>query len=401
MIRYLSYTSNGRNKHLYWLWGLYALSLFTLEVSYVYPLIIFLMILISGAGKRDFSLFLKHLRMVFVPMVLILVAHLLLNRWYLGAWVGHYGADVHLNLDLPAMASNELKYLIKHLTLLRFSSHNLKVAVFDTLSSPLIGFHILTAILALAIFWVVRITRIRPKAQMAYLGVFGFFLLVLPVANLYFYHLMLAPNDRFGYVPVIMLVLPVLALVDAIPSRVKYAVLFLWLAVNLYFQQNLVHTWKKSNIVFESLTEDFRWFDREAVIMLNPPDNFSGMLIYSVINEPSGFVEVLEYNKGKAFDGIMYDVFMYNMMDLQDGVSVQQVGPNQIRVEFNQWGNWWFYNGIGALDYENEYYKVTNQGHHYLLEVREPAKNAAFIYQDGLSLKEFTFDPDWGTTHTE
>ncbi len=395
MILYLDFVKTGIRKRLYWLWFLYAVSLFTLEVSYIYPAVMLLMVLTYAVQQKSISVFLNHLKAVIVPMFLILAAHLLLNRATLGSWVGHYGAEVHLNPDLLTIAANELKYLIKHLALLRFSTFQVKVAVFDTLSNPLIAFQVLLGLLVVAVFWAIRLHRFRIKTKMAFLGLFGFFLLILPVANMFFYHLMLAPNDRFGYVATILLSLFILVLIDAIPTRIKYFFLSIWLGLNIYFQQKLVHAWKDSNIIFESLIEDFRWYDRDEIINLALPDNYNGLLIYSVIDEPSGFKEVLEYNRRQKFEGTMYDVYLYNMMTLNDGVSVNQVGPDRIKVEFNQWGNWWFYNGIGAGNYENEYYKVVNEGHHYILEVKEPARDATFIYQDGLSLKEFKFDPGW------
>jgi hypothetical protein len=395
MISYLDHIITGKRKHLYWIWFLFAVSLFTLEISYIYPAVVFLLILTYAVQQKDVAVFARHMLHVFVPMAVILLAHLVLNRAALGSWVGHYGAEVHLNLDILTIAANELKYLIKHLALLRFSSFQVKVAVFDTLNNPLVSFQVLLAMLVLVIFWAVRLPRFGIRTKMAFLGLFGFFLLILPVANMFFYHLMLAPNDRFGYVATILLTLFVLVLVNAIPTRVKYVFLAFWLGLNVYFQQRLVHAWKDSNTVFEALVGDFRWYDRDKVINLALPDNYRGFLIYSVIDEPSGFREVLEYNRGKKYEGTMYDVYLYNMMTLDDGVSVTQVGPERIRVEFNQWGNWWFQNGIGAGSYENDYYKATNEGHHYILEVKEQARDAAFIYQDGLSLKEFRLDPQW------
>jgi hypothetical protein len=271
----------------------------------------------------------------------------------------------------------------------------MKVAVFDTMINPFIGFHLLLVTIGIIIFWAVRIKRFKANTQMAFLGLFGFFILILPVANMYFYHLMLAPNDRFGYVPVILLTLFILVLIDRIPGPARYIVLIVWLVMNLIFHQKLVRVWEKSTIAFETLTDEFRWYDKEKIIHLNLPDNFNGILIYSVINEPSGFAEILEYNRRQKFAGTMYDVYMYNMMSLDDGVTVEQISSNEIKVEFKQWGNWWFKDGIGAGNVETEFYKTRNAGHHYILEVKEPGFDATFIYQDGLSLKEFSFDQNW------
>ena len=88
----------------------------------------------------------------------------------------------------------------------------------------------------------------------------------------------------------------------------------------------------------------------------------------------------------------MYDGLMYNLHTKDDGVKVEQTGPGQLKVEFTQWGNWWWRNGIGASNYENEIFKVTNNGHHYLLDLKVPHEDFTFIYQVGSKWYEFKIE---------
>lgn len=398
MTSYLNYTKTNHQRDLVVLLGCYLLSLFTLEISYVYIAIMGLLILTYAVHRDSTTTFWHHMKKVILPMAAIFGGHLLLNRTVLGSWVGHYGADVHLSFNFINIITNEFKYLVKHLSLIRYGGFHLKVAVFDGMNHPAIGRALLVGTIGLIAFWAFRLRKFNTKTKIGFVGFWGFFILIFPIANLFFYHLLLAPNDRFGYVAMIPLALFILVLIDSIPTKFKYAVLGLWLISNAVFHQKISHTWRKSTIAFDSLIEDFRWYDRDKVVMMNLPDNFNGVLIFSTIDEPSGFVEALEYNRRKKFEGTMYDGYLYNMMDLADGVNVSQIGPRTLKIEFDQWGNWWYFDGIGARNYETEFYKITNQGHHFEMEIKDAGLDATYIYQDGIKLHEFEFNPEWKPT---
>jgi hypothetical protein len=63
----------------------------------------------------------------------------------------------------------------------------------------------------------------------------------------------------------------------------------------------------------------------------------------------------------------------------------------QIKVIFNQWGNWWHRNGIGGTSYENEFYKVETLDFPYLLTFKQFPEGSVIIYQVGKEWHEFTF----------
>jgi hypothetical protein len=85
----------------------------------------------------------------------------------------------------------------------------------------------------------------------------------------------------------------------------------------------------------------------------------------------------------------MFDIYQYNMKSPNDGVRVEQTGPMQLKVTFNQWGNWWQLHGIGGGTYENEYYKAEVLDISYLVTFKQFPEGSAIIYQDGMKWKEF------------
>ena len=162
--------------------------------------------------------------------------------------------------------------------------------------------------------------------------------------------------------------------------------------VQLYLQEKTIIYWRQSTEIVHQLRDTFRWHDRSHVFVLNSPDNLNGIVMTSIIQAPSGIDELLDFQTSKPYTGVMYDVFQYNMTTPNDGVKVEQTGPMQIKVTFNQWGNWWHLSGIGASSYENEYFKAETLDYPYLLTFKQFPEGSAIIYQDGKEWKEFKLE---------
>jgi hypothetical protein len=104
--------------------------------------------------------------------------------------------------------------------------------------------------------------------------------------------------------------------------------------------------------------------------------------------------EDLALTKKKPFAGNIREVAYYNAVTGTDGVTAEvDTAAHAIKVTFKQWGNWWWRNGIGASDYENETWRVDFQGQFYYLYLKkELPPNTVFIYWDGTALKELRIE---------
>ncbi len=389
LISFLAFLQTGERKH-WWVGGIvFLISLFTLEVSFITPVVVMLCGLITwyiAENKKD--VFRKAVQFG-GSLWLLLGGYLILNKITLGSIVGHYGGDIHLKFDLLAIVSTEIKYLIKHLFYARFYTFKTKGVLFDQiLSLPEIAFFGMSILMALAIFYLLKVKRLSGQWHLVFLGLSSSLLFVLPVANIYFYHLHIGMNDRYSYMPIAFLILAIIGLVSHIPKWISYSLIGLMLVFNIYFQQKTLRYWNQSTDVLTSLKEKFIWHDAPFVFVLNSPDNFNGIVMTSIINEPSGIEELIDYQTPRPFQGKMFDVFQFNMTTPSDGVKVEILAPMQLKVTFNQWGNWWHRNGIGGNTYENEYYKAETLEYPYLLTFKQFPEGSVIIYQDGKDWKE-------------
>ncbi len=383
---------NERKKLDLWIALLvYFASFFLLELSYVTPLVISLFVIIDRYASDRIAP-VRHSITVAAGLWGLFIAGLLVNRFTLGAWVGHYGAETHLNINVIGMMATEMKYWVKHLFDARYFPFNLKNLIFDSiLSTPELVFFFLVACISVAILYVIKIRQLSGAIHLAFWATLASSLYILPVSNLFFYHLLLGTNDRFSYVPLLYCLVAVYAVLTKCSKWIWLPLTTIMLLVQIYLQLQTIRQWKESTTVIQNLRDSFRWHDRSHVFVINSPDNLNGIVMASVRDVPSGIEELVNYQTDRPFEGIMFDVLQYNMTSPEDGVTVEETGPMELTVTFKQWGNWWHYHGNGASSYENEFYKVEVLNYPYRLTFKQLPERSAIIYQDGKEWKEFRF----------
>lgn len=145
--------------------------------------------------------------------------------------------------------------------------------------------------------------------------------------------------------------------------------------------------WGDSEKIYASLVEDFRWYDKEEVIILGSPDNYKGVWIMRIIGQDNGFNEALSLRRRAPYQGKMWEVAQFNMETPNDGLKVEKLETDSTgltyKTLFAQFGNWWFRNGVGAGDYETKSYLFRTKEWHVETTLRERRPNRAVIYPVG------------------
>jgi len=379
---YAKYLISGKSKHLFISLGILMVSLFNIEFALVLPVILAWMHLTRPGEKAGLKA-LKSLGLI----VGVIAVFMLVNRFIIGKYVGHYALDPDM-LNPVALASAELKYLIKTMGYFRFSPYLLQDQVYRFVSSPVIGGIFLLILLAAIAYVTLRRNRL-PNSKLFVAFLMGSALiLILPVAHLYFYYLQFSENDRYTYLALAFLMPAMAYMLLSIKHAIGKILLGVYGAIGLALCLMMCFIWKDSQNIYSTLIDTFTWHDHDEVYLLNVPDNYRGTFMLRNIGADSALEEVIRLLAGKK-TGKFYDVAQYNMATPSDGVSVEKIGTDSLKVEFNQWGNWWWRNGMGALFYKNEKYKMTPNGQHYIMELKDVSPDAIFIYFDGTKWVEF------------
>ncbi|MBK9336274.1 MAG: hypothetical protein IPM98_06680 [Lewinellaceae bacterium] len=383
MHRTLDYLSQPGKRTWWQIQVLVLLALFTFEWSLVIPVLLLALVLVwFFAEKTRPPLSLPG--RLFAPQVGLWALYFLLNKIKIGDWVGHYGADTHLNIQPKYMMANMLRYVVKQFAFVRNWEHNAKMPLLENLefgSAFWIGAGL---VLLAAAAWLLFFRRLNTRLQWAGAAFAWFFVALLPVSNLYFYALQYSENDRYGYFASGFGWLGLLLLLSFLPKILYRIIVVGLIAVSSWFLLDINRCWAESEKICAGLVNDFRWYDRDEVIILASPDNYLGVFMFRIIGQINGFNEALELRRGKPFEGKMWEAVQFNVVFPSYAVTAEKDSTGLLyKVGFKQDGNWWWRNGIGATNYENDRYTFTMQQWHVEVLLKEKRPNTAIIYPVG------------------
>ena len=377
LLKYLE-TSGLRNlllSHLF-----FALALFTFELALVLPVLAAALAAAWNLPKVRHRFFKYH----FGPQSLLLALYFLLNKLVLGSWVGHYGAAVHLNFNLPSMAGTLLKYFTKYLLFWRYWPHGEKEALMQFFDRTDVGWAALVSAVALLLAGGYFFYKMTPRLRQAGLGWLLFFVALLPVSNLYVAWILNGENDRYAYFASLFFFMGLMAVLHFLPKILRYGTFATLLLISVFYFNKMVNYWENGSRIFYSLLEDFRWQDAPEVYVLAFPENYEGIPVFKDFSKNDlALKDALKYGAGKEVKGRIYQVAQFNMTSPEDGVSVEKATKKRFSVTFNQWGNWWWHNGIGTWNYETPKYRFTVKGNGSRVEIKDPAPGSVFIYSVG------------------
>lgn len=388
----LQYLHTGRRQYIGYALALFFISIFTLEIFYITPALVFGLVLgyywsgIIDSARRN-----KALLQIFVPLVAIFLLHLLLFRYVYGSWIAHYGVTSTFDPKLSEMLPRVGKYLSTLLLLSGFWEVKARLALYEWLSQPPVYYGLTSLLLVLTAAGLIFFKKLKAYGRLATFLLIATLLSLVLVVPIYFDDLFALYNSRRCYQPGIFLYMLVVLLLFALVRNKKLR-MFLF---GFYFLFFLFHTvqrsvdWRRSTQVREGILHNFHYTSSDTLLLLNLPSYFKDIRIMpaNTLNEFNKQLQLFEHD---TIRGRLYEVSSYNMQHLWDGAHVTVLDSATLKVTLNQWGTWWLYNYIGASGYENDLYtlELTDPGHEYLLKLKRTPPNMTLLYQDGLHWKQ-------------
>ena len=360
--------------------ALFVVALFTFELALALPLmaLAFLFFLNNGKSIRKKIWPISGVQFFFTGI------YFLLNKIWLGSWVGHYGEEVHLNFSLNSIASNCIKYFTKNLFYWREWGHGTKEAFIQFLDKPVIGYAFLIAGILLFITYIVFLKKINQKIKTIVFAWLLFFIALAPISNLFVAWILHGENDRYGYFASLFFYIGLIALFQNLNKKIRPVFYCLFLLASIIYLNKINGYWKNSAEIVNSLLTDFKWKNNSEIYVLAFPENYKGIPMFKDFSrEDLALKHALKYNAKKETKGKFYQIAQFNMNARSDGFIAKTDSNNIIKLEFREWGSWWWRHGIGTGSYETDKYdfKTVNKGCE--ISIKNVTADAVFIYSDG------------------
>ena len=380
------YIYTGAGKYAIGAVGIYFLSLFSLEIFYITPVLVLTLGLFYSKGtdadKRRCRQITTHF---FLPMLLLLLARFFGYRIYSGDWVSRIGSGAIATVSWGSFGK-PAKYLFHLLLLGRFFSDDLRQSVYDACDSipgMLVFYGCAVALLA---FIIRRFGTMSGKSKVAALLFLWMCTALALLIPLWFASDMLVVYDRYTYFAGAFFYVLFAVLVSFITMRyVGTAIVVLFGLINLRFAIQVSRYWNKSARVVYSLLHNLPDARNKTMILLNLPQSMHGVpMIGAEKNSEYKLMHDLLIPE-KPLTNTVYDALAYNMLTPTDGAHVNVVNDSTIKVTLNQWGTWWWFETRGANGYWTSDYKLNlrDPGHWYELTLRKPADQYLLLYSIG------------------
>jgi hypothetical protein len=380
LLFFADYTKTGALQSFIATLVLFMLALFTLEIALIFPGIAALWL----CYKKVSPFSRKFLGICFSFFILIAV-FFLMNRLLLGKWIGHYGAETHLQISLAQLGNAWSKYLAKYLLLMQFFSlGDIKNIVYKTLDTTFAGWVSFFAVIISILSFIFLSGRNNAKPRAWVMFLLMFFIAVVPVFNLYFPSWINIQGDRLGYFASAFFSLFFIFFIMNLKRPVNYIIFSIALCFHIYFLWQNIQSWRSAAIISQSLEEKFKWFDAPHVYILNMPDNFNGANMYRLTGIKP-FTKNLEKRHGIDMEGKITDILKYNMQAESDSASVDIIDSTTLQLTLSRWGSWFWRFGQGADNYETEDFKVDiDEWHHsYKVTFYNKKPGAVYLYHAG------------------
>ena len=367
----------------------FAVALFTFELALALPFIAFVIIFWKNSTSNEARPWECPTRLASVPYFIISGFYFLLNKIILGGWVGHYGESVHLNFDLKNIAANCLKYFSKNLLYWREWAHNSKQTLISFCDNPMTAYAFLLVGTTLLFSLSIVYKKLNITIKSVFISWLLFFLALAPIANLYVAWILHGENDRYGYFASLFFYMGLVFILHFFNKKIQIVFYAVFLCVSIYNLHKINSYWKNSTSVVRGLLNDFKWQKNSEVYVLAFPENYKGIPMFKDFSRQGlALKSALKYLDKKNTDGKFYQIAQFNMNFPTDGFTAIVDSTNTIKLEFHEWGSWWWRHGIGTGDYATEKYDFKTVGKGCEIKIKNAAADAAFIYSDGDKWKE-------------
>lgn len=387
-----SYLETLSNKYLVKILLLYFISTFTLEIFYLTPAFVCALICALALSKKiQASTIKRALATLFVPLILVWASHLFIYHAVYHKWIAHYDVKVEGSYTFTHIFSRLAKYLMHIIGMEYFWKDEWRNKYYELTGKLPLIWALGISVIGIITLGIARWNKWKPAIRTTVTLIILVLLSFALVFPLWFNDNQLMRNDRYYYLPSIFVLMLISVLLYSLVTnnKVRRTIIGLYILLCVWGVLKIAFMTREASKVFYGVIDNFYWYNSPRVLLLNLPNNYNG--IGMIPSRDDGyFKDHLKVMKASAGYGKIYDVTSYNITSEYDGAHVTVLDSMTLKVTLNQWGTWWWHNSLGAVDYENDMYRMEliDSGHQFLLHFKQDPNSFVILYQVGSGWKQ-------------
>jgi len=360
--------------------GLFALSLVTLEITFLFPLIGFMLWGIYFLnGRRSFS-FAQFLLRIAMPQI-VLVGIYLLGYWLkTGLIIPHDRAPMEAQVAPSDMLVTLWQQFMKLFGLVHSFEFKTREMLYGfALHWKRMGaFWGLWALSALVWIWFRDKAKWRPALFFLCTGV----LLYAPFVRLYFMYLMRFENDRYAYFPSVFLFPFLLLFLFSFPRWFRLIFIPGLMALFVWALQPAIRSRAIAAKIHKTFLNKLPDTGSGNIYLLNVPSYGAETYLFRAESRLPIAYQVVH---GKDLFARLKQVAWYNAQTDKDTFVVNRLDVQTFEVWIKTGGSWWMKGSQGLGSYETDEYSLhLGEWGNYTLWFKKPlAPEDLVLYFDG------------------
>ncbi len=388
-----AWLDNNKPGYLAGMWLLYALSTVFLELFYLTPVFVLCILVALYAAKSIHKKeMVRSLTRVFIPLIIIWCAYYFTFTFVTNKATARADFDIR-QLFLPEFVLGKFTGYTLYILGMEFMlPHDFRKAIHRFADHTWTHIFVGCVLAGILLSGIIRFRHGTAGMR----ALFTLFVLTgvscVIILPMWFYDTFPYQGSRYYYLPgIFFYMLFVFFIVKIFSAKAPgFYIVLLYAIACTAVTSILTRNVRGASAVFYGILKNFRWQDEEKVFLLNLPTLQNGVGVIGA-GEPSNFAYHFHIFCNDTLRARVYDVSSYNMTGMWDGAHVTVMDSVTLKVTPNQYGSWWWYEGFGASDYENEEYRVsfTDNGFSYILQFKKRlSPGSVVLYQVGEGWKE-------------
>ena len=332
--------------------GLFAWALLTLEISFLFPLIYFIIYLVLLIARNQSMKIGHYLTRILLPQVILIGFYFIFYKWRFGIWVPHDRAPLEAVVSWPQMFTTLTQHLVKLFGFVHYLDFPKRDWIYNACT------HWKKVALVVGVLWVLLSIWMYRKGFQKLVTTWLLLLLSLlmfaPFLRLYFMYIARIENDRYSYFASVILFQLLVFVLFQTSRWLRFVVIGIYICLFCWFGYQNIMARANSAAVHQQFLNKFPDQISHNLYLLNVPVSCQDAYLF----RSRGRIPIA-YRAyfGKPLECEPYQVAFYNAQGIDDSFEVKKINDSALHVQLKTNGSWWMNEGLGATPYSTPQYE--------------------------------------------
>ncbi|MFN5849617.1 MAG: hypothetical protein ACK43K_14085 [Chitinophagales bacterium] len=329
---------------------LFIIAILSIELSYsIMPICLGLFLMLHYFHKTTTKLRV-FIGFILLPQLVIFLIYNAINYLYYDKFLGHYSI-VKVDYGIIYLFIHYIKIFLKHTLFINFFSQTIYEPFYNFIDNYALPIILLVCSISLVLLYLIKTRKIpiKPYHGLILFLFFSSIGLYIPISFLSFHNWKEIELDRLGYGTMMFGISMVFLIVWHLKSDFsRHLFYFIFLGLSVLLLHEYTTRWQKSALIRDNFSKNLPVYENKSVYLVAAPIVFKYAYLIT-INDTLELHRHLKIFKNSTPNSQYRILGFYNMVDIDDIISVKKINDSSIHCRTEKWGAWCWFNLKSAI----------------------------------------------------